>query len=77
MCQKCWENAELVAFLLMIWEEAYDNGCDIPPDLLTDDNQDVIVEVAEGIEALKHMRWLTRRVQVLDKHGRHAIGIRS
>lgn len=53
-------NRELMAELLLQWEELFERGQDTPASELAKDYPDLIPELARRINALKTVSWITR-----------------
>jgi len=53
-------NREVLAELLLRWEELYERGQDTPASELAIDHPDLIPELARRIAALKTVSWITR-----------------
>jgi serine/threonine protein kinase/formylglycine-generating enzyme required for sulfatase activity/Flp pilus assembly protein TadD len=53
-------NRELLAELLLRWEDLYERGQDTPAEELARDHPDLIVELARRIRALKTVAWIQK-----------------
>lgn len=51
---------ETLAAVLLRWEEAWDNGVDIPVETLSIECPELLEQVRDRIAALKQMTWMTR-----------------
>jgi eukaryotic-like serine/threonine-protein kinase len=51
-------DEERLADLLLVWEEKFEQGVDIPCDQLCQNTPDLVNALAERIADLKRMNWL-------------------
>ena len=54
------DDEDLLADLLVLWEEAFDNGQNIPVEELCNEYPHLIVELQTKIESLKTTAWTKR-----------------